>query len=136
MAGFTPNEGETLIANVVYKRTHVDRDANLELGLFTNASVSETTGHGDLTEPSGAGYARITLADASWNVTNDVASYAQQTFTNSGGSAWSGTVKGYFVATKSAGGSQRLLHIEVDANGPYTMNAGDTYKVTPSVTYA
>ena len=38
MAGFTPNEGETLIAQLIHQRTHVDRDATLKLGLFTNAA--------------------------------------------------------------------------------------------------
>ena len=129
MAGFTPNEGENLVANILYKRTLTDRDADLELGLFTNASVDETTTHAAVTEPTGGGYARITLTDASWSVTADTASYAQQTFTATG-SAYVGTVKGYFVATKAAGGTKRLLHIEVDASGPYTMNTNDTYKIT------
>src|SRR5687768_46473 len=128
MAGFTPNEGENLVANMLYKRILTDRDADLEMGLFTNASVDETTTHAAVTEPTGTGYARIALSDASWTVTNDTASYAQQTFT-AGAGGWTGTVKGYFVATKAAGGTKRLLHIEVDASGPYTMNANDTYKI-------
>ena len=130
MAGFTPNEGETLVANIIYKRILTDRDVNgLEMGLFTNASVDETTVHSGLTEPTGGGYARITLTDSGWTVTNDTASYAQQTFTATG-SAYVGTVKGYFIATIAAGGTKRLLHIEVDASGPYTMNTNDTYKIT------
>ena len=133
MAGFTPNEGETLIANVVHKRTHVDRDANLKLGLFTNTGADETLTHAAVTEPSGTGYARITLTDASWSVTNDVASYAQQTFTGGAG-GWSGTVKGYFINTLSSGGTKRLVYVEIDAAGPYTINQNDTYKVTPSIT--
>lgn len=135
MAGFTPNEGETLIANVIYKRTHADRDATLELGLFTNASVSETTTHADLTEPTGTGYARIVLTDASWSVAGDLASYAQQTFTGGAG-GWSGNIQGYFINTVSSGGTKRLLHIEVDANGPYVLNENDTYKITPQITIA
>jgi hypothetical protein len=133
MAGFTPNEGETLIANVLYKRTHADRDATLKLGLFTNASVTETTALADITEPTGTGYAQITLTDASWSVSGDLASYAQQTFTGGAG-GWTGTVKGYFIATVSSGGTARLLHIEVDASGPYTINENDTYKITPQIT--
>lgn len=133
MAGFTPNEGETLIANVIHKRTHVDRDADLKLGLFTNSSVSETTALVNITEPTGTGYARITLTDASWNVTNDVASYAQQTFTGGAG-GWTGTVYGYFICTQSSGGTARLVYLEVDGSGPYTINASDTYKITPNIT--
>jgi len=133
MAGFTPNEGETLIANVTHKRTHADRDADLELGLFTNAGADETLTHAALTEPTGTGYARINLTDASWNVTNDVASYAQQTFTGGAG-GWTGSVKGYFINTKSGGGTKRLVYVEIDGNGPYTINENDTYKITPNIT--
>ncbi len=60
MAGFTPDEGETLIAQAIHQRTHVDRDADLELGLFTNAAPGETIAHSAITEPTGTGYARIT----------------------------------------------------------------------------
>lgn len=135
MAGILPNEGEHLIAEMAYKRVLTDRDANLELGLFTNSSVSETTAHSAITEPTGTGYARITLTDASWTGAADVLSYAQQTFTGGAG-GWTGSVYGYFVATKAAGGTQRLLAIEVDPSGPYTINENDTYKVTPSITVA
>jgi hypothetical protein len=133
MAGFTPDEGETLIAQVVHQRTHQDRDATLELGLFTNSSPAETITEATITEPTGTGYARITLTDASWNVTGGVASYAQQTFTGGSG-GWTGSVQGYFVASVSSGGTQRLLYVEVDGNGPYTIAEGDTYKITPNVT--
>lgn len=133
MAGFTPNEGETLIANVIYKRTHADRDATLELGLFTNAGADETLTHAAVTEPTGTGYARITLTDASWVVSGDNASYAQQTFTGGAG-GWSGSIKGYFINTVSSGGTKRLLHVEIDAAGPYVLAENDTYKITPSIT--
>jgi len=133
MAGFTPDEGETLIAQVIHRRTHADRDADLELGLFTNVAPGETIAHAAITEPTGTGYARITLADASWSVVGDLASYAEQTFTGGAG-GWTGAVQGYFIATKSAGGAKRLLYVEVDANGPYTINENDTYKITPNIT--
>ena len=42
MAGFTPDEGETLIGQVIFQRTHADRPADLELGLFTNVAPGET----------------------------------------------------------------------------------------------
>lgn len=134
MAGFTPDESEVLQGTILLKRTLTDRDADLELGCFTNTSVDETTTHASITEPTGTGYARITLTDGSWSATGSVFSYAQQTFT--AGGDWTGTVKGYFIATKSSGGTQRLLAIEVDSGGPYTMHSGDTYKVTPSITFS
>lgn len=133
MAGFTPDEGETLIGQVIHQRTHLDRDANLELGLFTTAAPGETITEATIAEPTGGGYARIDLTDASWSVTGGVASYAQQTFTCSG-TDYSANVYGYFIATKAAGGTQRLLYVEIDAAGPYDINVGDTYKITPNIT--
>ena len=134
MAGVVVNEGETLIGQVIFQRTHVDRDATLKLGLFTNSSgLGETTALGDITPPTGGSYAAITLTDASWDVTAGVASYAQQTFTATG-SAYSAAIYGYYIFTVSSGGTARLLAYEVDAAGPHTMNENDTYKVTPSIT--
>jgi len=133
MAGFTPNEGETLIAQVIHQRIHADRDATLELGLFTNAAADEDLTEATVTEPTGTGYARIVLTDATWDVTGAVASYAQQTFTGGAG-GWTGSIYGYFVASVSSGGTQRLLYVEIDGNGPYTINENDTYKITPNIT--
>lgn len=135
MAGFVPDEGEALIANMVFKRVLTDRDADLELGLFTNSSPGETITEATLTEPSGTGYARIDLTDASWTGSTDTRAYAEQTFTGGSG-GWTGSVQGYFIATKSSGGTQRIVAIEVDSSGPYTINEDDTYAITPSCTVA
>jgi len=132
-AGFTPDEGETLNGQVMYQRTHVDRAATLELGLFTNVAPGETITEATITEPTGTGYARIVLTDASWGVTAGVASYAEQTFTGGAG-GWTGSIQGYFIA--SVGTTQRLVVIEVDGSGPYTIAENDTYKITPNITYA
>lgn len=133
MAGFTPNEGETLIAQVIHQRTHVDRDATLKIGLFTNSAPGETTALGDITVPTGTGYAAQTLTDASWNCSGGVASYAQITFTGGAG-GWTGSVYGYYIFTVSGGGTARLLYVEVDAAGPFTIAENDTYKITPNIT--
>lgn len=135
MAGFVPDEGEALMGDLVFKRALGDRDADLELGLFTNAAPGETITEATLTEPTGTGYARKTLTDASWTGAGDTRSYAEQTFTGGAG-GWTGSIQGYFIATKAAGGTQRILAIEVDPNGPYTINENDTYKITPSITFA
>jgi len=135
MAGYTPDEAEVAMGSIVLKRLLTDRDANLELGLFTNVAPDETITHAAITEPTGAGYARINLVDANWTAVGSVFSYAQQTFTGGVG-GWAGAVRGYFIATKAAGGTKRLLAVEIDAGGPYTINEADTYKVTPSLTFA
>ena len=133
MAGFIPNGGENIIATYVFKGADANRGSSLELGLFTNASVSETTALGDITEPTGGSYARITLTDASWTITNDLVEYALQTFTATG-SAYTGSIYGYFIAT--TGTTPKLLAIEVGAAGPYTMAENDAYDITPKVTVA
>ena len=133
MAGFVPNQGEALIASLVCQRILTDRDADLEIGLFTNSSVSEATTLADLTEPTGGGYTRKTLTDGSWTGSGDSRAYAQQTFTATGG-AYSAPVYGYFIATKAAGGTPRLLFIEVDGSGPFTMVQNASYQITPNVT--
>jgi hypothetical protein len=135
MAGITPNEGEKVIADLIYKQITTDRGTSLKLGLFTNSSVSETTTLADITQPTGTGYTAggITLADASWTVTNDTATYAKQTFT-AGAGGWTGQVRGYFIAT--TGTTPRLLHLEVDPSGPYTMNANEIYEITPTIVVA
>ena len=135
MAGVVPNEGEAVIADMVFKRVLTDRDAVLQLGLFTNQTPTETTALTAITEPTGTGYARKNLTDASWTGTADTRAFAKQTFTGGAG-GWAGSVYGYFIATKAAGGTPRLLCYELDASGPYTINENDTYDVTPNITVA
>jgi len=132
MAGFVPDEGEHLIAQIVHLDGHVDRAATMEMGLFTDATPdADTITEATITEPTGGGYARKTLTDASWNVTAGVADYAQQTFTCTG-TDYNTDVYGYFIA--SVGTTQRLLYVEIDGSGPYDINVNDTYKITPNIT--
>lgn len=133
MAGILPNEGETLVANLVFKNADVDRGTNMQLLLFTNSTIDETITEATLTEPTGTGYARITLTDASWTVTGDTASYAEQTFTGGAG-GWTGSIYGYAIVT--TGTTPRIVAIETDPSGPYTINENDTYKITPNITVA
>lgn len=133
MAGLLPNEGETLVANLLFKNADVDRGTNLDLLLFTNTTAPETITEATITEPTGTGYARITLTDASWTVTGDTASYALQTFTGGAG-GWTGSIYGYAIVTK--GTTPRIVAIEVDAAGPYTIAENDTYDITPNITIA
>lgn len=135
MAGFRPDEGDVVSGEILLQRVLTDRDADLELGLFTNVSPGATITEATITEPTGGGYARKTLTDASWSETSGVFSYAQQTFTATG-SAMTGSIQGYFIATKAAGGTPRLLAIEVDPNGPYTLAEDASYRVTPQITPA
>jgi len=133
VAGFRPDEGETVSLEILLKRLLGDRDADLELGLFTNVAPGETITEAALTEPAGGGYARITLTDGSWAESpQGQFNYALQAFTPVGAN-WTG-VQGYFIATKAAGGTPRILAIEVDPNGPITINDGNDYQITPQIT--
>lgn len=132
MTSVIPNEGEQLRAQMVWARTLTDRDADLELGLFTNSAAGETLTEASVTEPTGGSYARKDLTDGSWTVTGGIATYAQQTFTASG-SAYTGTIYGYFIATKAAGGTPRILGFEIDDNGPYTIPEDGNYVITPQI---
>jgi hypothetical protein len=129
MAGFTPDEGERLVENLVLNQSDVDRGTDLELMLFTNASPGETITEATLTEPTGTGYARINLTDASWSV----GAYALQTFV-CGSGGWTGSVYGYAVVTKGA--TPRIVTIEVDAAGPFTFIEFDRYDITPTISVA
>ena len=133
MPGFLPDEGESMIVDQVVKNVTTDRGTDLELLLFTNSSPGETITEATLTEPTGTGYARATLTDASWTGSGDTRSYAQQTFTGGSG-GWTGSIQGYAIVSK--GTTPRIVTIEVDANGPYTLAEGDTYKITPNLTVA
>lgn len=134
MAGFLPNEGENLIAQMLIEGNFADRLASgdLEMGLFTTAAPTETITEASIAEPTGTGYARITLTDESWSGSGDARSYAQQTFT-AGVGGWTGSIRGYFICTKG-GSVKRLIVVELDGGGPYTLNENDTYKITPTIT--
>lgn len=131
MAGITADEGAKVIADLLYLGSNNDRGTSLQLGLFTNADTIgtlKTMALSAITEPSGGGYARKTLTNSNWSVTSGSASYAMQTF-SVGSGGYIGQVRGYFIAT--TGTTPRLLHIEIDPAGPYTLNFNDKYDVTP-----
>ena len=133
MAGFVPDEGETLLANLAFINADVDRGTDLDLVLITNVGPTDTITAATIVQPTGGNYAPIVLTDASWTVTGDTASYALRTFT-ADGSAINESITGYAILTK--GTTPRALVVEIDAGGPYTMNQNDTYDITPNITVA
>jgi hypothetical protein len=135
MAGILPNEGENLIANLLFKGSDVNRGTSLNLVLFTNTDnpIPETMTAAALTQPTGTDYGAISLANASWTVTADTAAYAARTFT-AGAGGWAGSIYGYAILT--TGTAPIIIAIERDAAGPYTMAVGDTYVITPNITLA
>jgi len=141
MAGFLPDEGATLITNLLFRNTEPDRGTSLQLALVTNIFLSKITPTAStLTEPTGTGYARITLNDIGWGTHTTsvgnaagVAVYPKQTFT-AGAGGWTGGIYGYAILT--TGTSPRIISMESDPQAPVTMNQGDTYIVTPRITVA
>lgn len=124
MPAITPNQGRQFAGEKVYKTD------NLELLLYTGpTSPTSATVYGDITEVSGFGYSRATLAAGSWTVNADgTVSFAQQSFTPSGGE-WTG-VRGYAIVTTE--GTPRILHIEQGPGAPYTVADGQPFLVTPN----
>ena len=120
---------------MLLKRTLTDRDADLEALLYTNSGLDlETATEAALTEPSGGGYARITLTDGNWVVSGDEATHAVVDFTPSG--ATFPGVEGAAVVTKSAGGTQRILGIVAYNAAPVTVADGETFRVDLSALVA
>lgn len=130
MAKFV-DEGENRVLNILLGAQAVD--ANLYLGLYKNASEPlETATLASLTEVTGAGYARKTLARGSWTITNSIASFAKQTF-GAAEESW-GTVTGYFIAT-SSDGTGKLLVVESFAEG-VPVSTGSTIGIVANLTAA
>jgi hypothetical protein len=124
------NEGESLFSAMLFKNDATVRPANLELLLFTNTTVSETTTYAQLTEPTGGSYARKTLTDANWTVSSGVFSYPQQTFTPVA-TGYTGNIQGAAIVTKGA--SPKVLFIVTDPSAPITLTAGTPYIVAVNV---
>lgn len=128
------DQGEARVCQILFGATAVD--SNLYLGIYKSPTTEpdESAVVNDLTEPSGNGYARIALARGTWTTGSATsnASYAQQTFACTGGT-W-GACYGYFITTTSAGTANSLLAVEQFTNGPYTINDGDSIKITPVIT--
>lgn len=125
------DQGENKILNILFGATAVD--ATLYLGLYldtdepaendTLSSISEVAG--------GTGYARIALTRGTWNIVGDLADYAQQTFTASGGD-W-GDVYGYFICDVASGTSGNLFFVEQFTSAPFNVTEGSTVKITPRI---
>lgn len=137
MPAIITDEARALFAKILLQRSFgLDRDANLELGLFINATLTAASVHADIMEPTGAGYARLPLLDGSWVIPSAIGSYAQQVFT-AGIGGFSGKVQGYFIATISASGTKRLLLAQFKgeqtlAGGALTRSGSTATVVTPA----
>jgi hypothetical protein len=123
MAGITTNEGQSYIAEAVYKKLGLD----LMIGLFTNASgLGVASIWSAIQQPSGGGYAEKNLLAGTFSVAaGGVATYPQQVWT-AAATPITPAVYGYYVRTVEA--TPRLLHFEFNSS-PRTISEGDSYKV-------
>lgn len=128
---YTPNEAREIIGKIFFQQSDANRGTSLQLGLMTNTSgIGNTTVLGDITEPTGGSYARITLADASWSVSAaGVCTYAKQTFTATG-SPYSANITGFFICT--TGTAPKLVNVQVETSST-AVGTGEAYSVTPTI---
>lgn len=129
MTGITAYEGTQYIGNVLYKGATQE---DLYLGLFTAPAVPNTsTEWGDITQPSGTGYAEIQLTTGNFTVSAlGVVTYPQQVFT--AGDDWSpGSVYGYYI--RNDAGTPVILHMELLNSPPFQMTAGRKIAIDLSV---
>ncbi len=126
MAGFTVDEGLSYIGNVLYKGSTQE---DLTLGLFTNieGDLDETAVWTDITQPTGSGYAEVTLVQGTFVVSSEgIITYPQQSWT--AGADWSpGDVYGYYIRNNN--GTPVLLHLQYRDLGIFTMTNGKVYSV-------
>lgn len=124
-----PNAGEEAFLDLILASGYT-------LHLFKNdATISESTVVGDLTEADFTGYSSIALTGGSWVTTPadpSTGTYAQQTFTSSADQTPQ-VIYGYYV-TLTAGGALRWVE---KFDGSVTVQFDTDYiKVTPRLTLA
>jgi len=123
VAGITPNEGQSYIAEAVYKNQFLDK----KIGLFTNTgSLSVTSTWASITQPSGGGYAEKDLVAGTYTVAaGGVTTYPLQTWT-AVSTTMTPAIYGYYIRTVEA--TPRIVHFEFN-DSPRTVADGDSYKV-------
>ena len=130
MPGITVNEGLSYFGNVLYKAATQE---TYTLGLFTNAAgtLTATSAWAAVTQPSGSGYAEITLVAGTFVVSADgTVTYPQQQWT--AGDDWTGgDIQGYYIRNNN--GSPVLVHVQERDDGGFTMLTGRLYTVDLSV---
>ena len=123
--------------------------ATLYIGLFTSqtaSTVAARTATGGAspsgwTEATGTGYARQSIAAASWgapstNGNGRKITAGQVTFPTVGAGGW-GTVNGFFIATNSASGAGDTIiyFANMDDVSAIITAVNDIIKVTPSMQF-
>lgn len=119
----TPYEGRD---NIIVPKVYAA--GTLLVGLYTNTfdSLDQTTVLADLTEPTGTGYARISLTNT-FSAINGLATYdgANPVFENTGSVDWVGDITGTFITD----GTYVLHFKDLVPEVAQTIAAGETLTV-------
>lgn len=124
----TPDEGQD---NIIAARVYTSSTLELRLYVNNQDSLGESTVFADMVEPTGTGYAPITLA-GTYSATDGVVTYDHGTpddpvFQNTeseGGSNWSQAVKGAWITDGTY-----VLHFQDFADPSVTMTPGKKLKI-------
>ena len=130
MAGFTTDEGQEYIADLIYA---AGTQETYTMGLFVNAAGTLTTSSvwANVTQPSGTGYAEKTLVAGTFVVdSGGEVTYPQQQWTAS--DDWTGgDIQGYYIRNNA--GTPRLIHVQYRDDAGFSMLTGRVYTVDLSV---
>jgi hypothetical protein len=130
MAGKLVDQGEADILQVLFK--NATQWGTVYIGLYENTTEpAETATLSNLTEETGAGYARVAKSTATWTCTTTQATATTANFTAT--TAW-GSQYGYFICDVASGTSGNLLFVEHFSNGPYDVTNGSSVVITPKIT--
>ena len=130
------DEGEKNVGDIYLR--NAAQNTNLFLGLYTNATQpAEAAVMTNITEVSGGGYARITLAPAGWTEQEGQTAEGgkrydqpQKIFTFS---AAVGNVTGYFITTTASGTAGPLIVTEHFPAAVNVNQANYEVRVTPRI---
>jgi hypothetical protein len=132
MAGKLVTEGYVDFLTWYFPNIQTSRPADsLYLGLYTDTTeplITATLTAG-LTELGLAGYSRLQLVDADWNVAADTVTNVLKTFT--AGEDW-GNVYGSFI-TNLAAGAGTLIAVKHFTSGPFNVLNTKTIDITPTM---
>ena len=147
MTAIATYEGDKVFATLLATGTSADRPSSsgLLIGLFTvnlavNTGTTYTGSGATSLSTSGntpaltGGYAEQAIANGSWSISSSgVMTSTAVVFTAS--ASWTYAIAGYYIRT-TGGTTSRIVAIEVDPSGSWTMTPGSTYTVTPQITFA
>ena len=143
MAEIFPDEGLDYILAIFPKNGA--NIATLYAGLFSSQTATTVPGRTmvlatstGITEVAGTGYARVSLAAATWGAISTVGSgrqstYPQITFPTVGSGGWT-TANGFFIATASAAGTC-IYAANFDGLTARVFLVNDIEKLTPTIQY-